>query len=127
MFDHVKFGVSDFAASKAFYLQALAPLGVELVAEGPPSYGVELCQKGGTVSLCLHQTDEKPAHLHLAFVAERREQVDAFYRAALAAGATDNGPPGLRPHYHAHYYAAFVIGPDGHNLEAVCHAADPTR
>lgn len=122
MFDHVKFGVSDFAASKAFFLHALAPLGVELVGEGAPSYGIELCQKGGTVSLCLHQTDEKPAHLHLAFAAETRQQVDAFYRAALEAGARDNGPPGLRPHYHANYYAAFVIGPDGHNLEAVCHA-----
>lgn len=126
MFDHVKFGVSDFAASKAFYLQALAPLGVVAVGEGEPSYGVELCQPEGNVSLCLFQTDEKPAHLHLAFVAERREQVDAFYRAALAAGATDNGPPGLRPRYHANYYAAFVIGPDGHNLEAVCHASPST-
>lgn len=124
MFDHVKFGVSDFAASKAFFLQALAPLGVELVSEGPPSYGVELCQKGGTVSLCLHQTDEKPAHLHIAFVADTREQVRAFHRAALAAGGTDHGAPGLRPHYHAHYYAAFVIGPDGHNIEAVCHAPE---
>ena len=123
MFDHVKFGVSDFAASKAFYLAALAPLGVKLVGEGVPSYGVELCQEGGTVSLCLFQTDETPAHLHLAFAATSRAQVDAFHRAALAAGAKDNGAPGLRPHYHANYYAAFVIGPDGHNVEAVCHAA----
>jgi len=121
MFDHVKFGVSDFAASKAFFLKALEPLGVALVAEGEPAYGVELCQEGGKVSLCLFQTEEKPAHLHLAFVAETRQQVDAFYRAALAAGGKDNGPPGLRPHYHANYYAAFVIGPDGHNIEAVCH------
>jgi catechol 2,3-dioxygenase-like lactoylglutathione lyase family enzyme len=120
MFDHVKFGVSNFEASKAFFAQALAPLGVRVVGEGPPSYGVELCNDG-TVSLCLFQTEEKPAHLHLAFAAETREQVDAFYRAALAAGAQDNGPPGLRPRYHANYYAAFVIGPDGHNLEAVCH------
>ena len=121
MFDHVKFGVSDFAASKAFFLQALAPLGVAVVAEGSPAYGIELSRPGGSVSLCLHQTDEKPAHLHIAFVAETRDQVDAFHRAALAAGGRDNGPPGVRPQYHATYYAAFVIGPDGHNLEAVCH------
>jgi catechol 2,3-dioxygenase-like lactoylglutathione lyase family enzyme len=121
MFDHVKFGVSDFAASKAFYVKALAPLGVTIVGEGVPTYGVELCHPKGTVSLVLFQTDEKPAHLHIAFAAETRDQVEAFHRAALAAGAKDNGPPGLRPHYHANYYAAFVIGPDGHNLEAVCH------
>jgi predicted lactoylglutathione lyase len=71
--------------------------------------------------LCIFQTGEKPAHLHLAFTAENRQQVDAFHRAALEAGGQDNGAPGLRPHYHANYYAAFVIGPDGHNIEAVCH------
>ena len=123
MFDHVKFGVSDFAASKAFYLAALGPLGVKIVGEGEPSYGIELCKPGGTVSLCLFQAREKPAHLHIAFAAESRQQVDEFYRAALAAGARDNGAPGLRPNYHANYYAAFVIGPDGHNIEAVCHLA----
>ncbi|MCO4862579.1 VOC family protein [Cupriavidus sp. WGlv3] len=123
MFDHVKFGVTDYAASKAFFLKALAPLGVTVASEGPPTYGVELCARG-KASLCLFQTGEKPAHLHLAFTAETRQQVDAFYRAALAAGATDNGGPGLRPHYHANYYAAFVIGPDGHNLEVVCHVPD---
>lgn len=120
MFDHVKFGVRDFAASKAFYLRALEPLGVAIIAEGEPSYGVELSAKG-KASLCLHQTEEKPAHLHLAFAAESREQVDAFYRAALEAGGKDNGAPGLRPRYHANYYAAFVFCPDGHNIEAVCH------
>jgi catechol 2,3-dioxygenase-like lactoylglutathione lyase family enzyme len=121
MFDHVKFGVSDYAASKAFFLAALEPLGVAVVSEGSPAYGVELCDSGN-VSLCLHETTEKPAHLHIAFAAATRAQVDAFHRAALAAGGKDNGPPGLRPHYHANYYAAFVIGPDGHNIEAVCHA-----
>lgn len=119
MFDHVKFGVSDYAASKAFFLRALEPLGVAVVSEGTPAYGVELSAKG-KASLCLFQTQERPAHLHLAFKAESRAQVDAFYRAALAAGGRDNGGPGLRPHYHANYYAAFVIGPDGHNIEAVC-------
>ena len=118
MFDHVKFGVSDFAASKAFFLKALEPLGVAVVLEGP--LGVEL-SRGGQSSLCICPTEEKPAHLHLAFAAKNRQQVEAFYRAALAAGGKDNGAPGLRPHYHANYYAAFVIGPDGHNIEAVCH------
>ncbi|MBL8521063.1 MAG: VOC family protein [Betaproteobacteria bacterium] len=121
MFDHVKFGVSDFAASKNFYVRALEPLGVTKIRDWPPD-GVEIWDPRGIASLCLYQTAEKPAHLHLAFVAERREQVDAFYRAALEAGGEDNGAPGLRPHYHANYYAAFVIGPDGHNIEAVCHA-----
>ncbi len=120
MFDHVKLGVSDFAASKAFFLEALEPLGIVVVAEGAPTYGVELCGKT-EASLILFLTDEKPAHLHLAFTAENRQQVDAFYRAALEAGGRDNGAPGLRPQYHANYYAAFVIGPDGHNIEAVCH------
>lgn len=121
MFDHVKFGVSDYAASKAFYLKALGPLGVTVVSEGSPEYGIELSQPGGTSSLCLCQTDEKPARLHIAFVAESRQQVEAFYRAALEAGGKDHGAPGLRPHYHANYYAAFVLDPDGHNIEAVCH------
>ena len=120
MFDHVKFGVSDYAASKAFYLKALEPIGIEVASEGKPSYGVELSAEGEP-SLCLFLSQEKPAHLHLCFSAKTREQVDAFYRAALAAGGKDNGAPGLRPHYHANYYAAFVIGPDGHNIEVVCH------
>lgn len=119
MFDHVKVGVSDYAASKAFFLQALEPLGVAAGAEGPPTYGIEL-RSDARASFCLFQTREKPAHLHLAFAAETRQQVDAFHRAALLAGGQDNGAPGLRPHYHANYYAAFVIGPDGHNIEAVC-------
>jgi catechol 2,3-dioxygenase-like lactoylglutathione lyase family enzyme len=123
VFDHVKFGVSDFAASKAFFVKALAPLGVTIVAEGEPGYGVELCQKGNNASLVLFQTNEKPAHLHVAFVAANRGEVDAFYREALAAGARDNGAPGIRPQYSGNYYAAFVIGPDGHNIEAVCHEA----
>jgi len=121
MFDHVKFGVSDYAASKAFFLKALEPIGLTVVAEGVPTYGIEM-SSDGKASLIIFQTEEKPAHLHLAFPAETRQQVDAFHRAALEAGAKDNGGPGLRPHYHANYYAAFVIGPDGHNIEVVCHA-----
>jgi catechol 2,3-dioxygenase-like lactoylglutathione lyase family enzyme len=119
MFDHVVFGVSDYAASKAFFLKALEPLGLSVLSEGP--LGVELISKGSKSSLCLFPTEEKPARLHLAFVAENRQQVDAFHRAALAAGGKDHGAPGLRPQYHANYYAAFVIGPDGHNIEMVCH------
>lgn len=118
MFDHVVFGVSDYAASKAFYLRALEPIGMAVISEGP--FGIELSADGKS-SLCLCQTDEKPAHLHLAFAAENRQQVEAFHRAALEAGASDNGAPGLRPDYSGKYYAAFVIGPDGHNIEVVCH------
>lgn len=120
MFDHVKFGVSDLAVSRAFFLKVLQPFSVSAVDYAGPSGGVEIYPKD-QASLCLFQTSERPAHLHLAFRANTREQVDAFYRAALEAGAKDNGPPGLRSHYHANYYAAFVIGPDGHNVEMVCH------
>ena len=122
MFDQVVFGVSDYAASKAFFLKALEPLGVAVISEGP--LGVELSPPKSKASLCLRRIEEKPAHLHLAFRAENRRQVDAFYRAALEAGGKDNGPPGLRPQYNANYYAAFVIGPDGHNIEVVCHEPD---
>jgi len=122
VFDHVKIGVSDYPASRRFYLEALEPLGVKAGAEGEPSYGIELCRPNDTVSFIIFETKEKPARLHIAFQAMSRAEVDAFYRAALDAGGKDNGPPGLRPEYHANYYAAFVIGPDGHNLEAVCHA-----
>jgi catechol 2,3-dioxygenase-like lactoylglutathione lyase family enzyme len=118
MFDHVGLGVTDLAASKVFYLQALQPLGYALAMEGP--YGVGMGQRGKP-TLWISEAKEKPARLHLAFAAETRQQVDAFYQAALAAGGQDNGAPGIRPHYHANYYGAFVIGPDGHNIEAVCH------
>ena len=118
MFDHVVFGVSDYAASKAFFLKALAPIGMAVVSEGP--LGIEMSADGQS-SLCLFRTGEKPAHLHLAFRAENRRQVEAFHRAALEAGGKDNGAPGLRPNYSGKYYAAFVIGPDGHNVEVVCH------
>lgn len=118
MFDHIVFGVSDYAASKAFFLKALEPIGLAVVSEGP--LGIELSADGKS-SLCIRKTGEKSGHLHLAFAAENRQQVEAFYRAALQAGAKDNGAPGLRPNYTGQYYAAFVIGPDGHNIEVVCH------
>jgi catechol 2,3-dioxygenase-like lactoylglutathione lyase family enzyme len=120
VFDHVVFGVSDYATSRAFFLKALEPLGVVVVSEGP--LGIELSHPDGKSSLCIRlKPEERPAHLHLAFTAASRQEVQAFHRAALSAGAKDHGAPGLRPQYHANYYAAFVIGPDGHNIEAVCH------
>jgi catechol 2,3-dioxygenase-like lactoylglutathione lyase family enzyme len=121
MFDHVVFGASDYAASKAFFVKALAPLGVVVLSEGP--LGIEFCRPNETSSLCIRlQPEPQPTQLHLAFQAGSRQQVEEFYLAALAAGGKDNGPPGLRPQYHANYFAAFVIGPDGHNVEAVCHS-----
>ena len=121
MFDHIAFGVRDYQASKAFFLRALAPLGVTVVMEGPYGAGLGRDRKP---SLWLYETKEPPAHLHLAFAAESRKLVDAFHRAALEAGGKDNGAPGLRPHYHPNYYGAFVIGPDGHNIEVVCHTPE---
>lgn len=117
MFDHVVIGASDYEASKEFFLKALEPLGIAVLSEGP--LGIELSTDGKS-SLCICPTKEKPTYLHLAFTAENRQQVDAFYRAALVT-AEDNGAPGLRPKYSGRYYAAFVIGPDGHNIEVVCH------
>ena len=119
MFDHVVFGVSNYAESKRFFVKALEPLGVAIASEGP--LGVEFCRPDGRSSLCIRRMEEKATHLHLAFAADNRQQVQDFYRAALEAGGKDNGAPGLRPQYHANYYAAFIIGPDGHNVEAVCH------
>jgi catechol 2,3-dioxygenase-like lactoylglutathione lyase family enzyme len=119
MFDHVVFSVANYARSKAFFVKALAPLGVAVISEGP--LGVELCRADSKASLCIRRVEEKATHLHLAFEARSRRQVDDFHRAALEAGGQDNGAPGLRAQYHANYYAAFVIGPDGHNIEAVCH------
>lgn len=118
MFDHIGFGVSDYAASKAFFLKALQPLGYGVVMEGPFGIGIG---PAGKPLLWLHQSGERTAPLHLAFSASDRQQVAAFHRAALEAGGKDNGPPGLRPQYHPDYFGAFVIGPDGHNVEAVCH------
>lgn len=120
MFDHLKFGVRDLAASKAFYLKALEPIGLTVVADYSTD-GAELGQPRDDSTLILIPTDEKPAHLHVAFIAESRQQVDAFHAAALGAGGQDNGPPGIRPEYSGRYYAAFVLDPDGHNIELVFH------
>jgi catechol 2,3-dioxygenase-like lactoylglutathione lyase family enzyme len=118
MLDHIAIGVTNLLEAKQFLLKALQPLEVSVAMEGP--YGVGMGQNMKP-SLWLSESKEPPAHLHIAFTAASRQQVDEFYRAAMAAGGKDNGAPGLRPHYHANYYGAFVIGPDGHNFEAVCH------
>ncbi len=120
MFDHVKIGVRDIDASTVFYRRALEPLGITVYTEWGAD-GCELYHPDGESSFCLFPTDERPAHLHIAFVAESRQQVDDFYAAAMGAGGQDNGPPGIRPQYSGRYYAAFVIDPDGHNIEAVYH------
>ena len=118
MIDHLSLEVADYERSKAFYSEALAPLGYELLLEfdgkvaglgvnGKPDFWVVGGAPSGTA--------------HVAFASPDRETVDAFHAAALAAGGTDNGQPGLRPLYHEHYYGGFVRDPDGNNVEAVCH------
>jgi catechol 2,3-dioxygenase-like lactoylglutathione lyase family enzyme len=116
-FDHIGFTVSDFPKSKAFYLAVLTPLGMGVVEEGE---GWALLGTDGRPEFWLGAGDA-PGTIHFAFVAKTREQVRAFYAAALAAGGRDNGAPGIRGHYHPNYYGAFVFDPDGHNIEAVCH------
>jgi catechol 2,3-dioxygenase-like lactoylglutathione lyase family enzyme len=125
MIDHVGYSVSDYARAKAFYEKALAPLGYALVMEataqqtGQPAAGFG---SGGKPDFWIGGEGKLEKPVHIAIVAKDRPTVDAFYRAALAAGGKDNGPPGLRVHYHPNYYGAFVLDPDGHNIEAVCHA-----
>jgi len=127
MIDHVGFPVSDYARSKAFYTRALAPLGYTLIMEvGPQETESGSSAAGfgmnGKPDFWIGGEGGLNGVLHIAIVVKDRAAVDAFHRAALAAGARDNGAPGLRPHYHPNYYAAFVLDPDGHNIEAVCHA-----
>lgn len=124
MFDHIGFAVRDLQRAKAFYSAALAPLGYVLVVDGSdPDTGVGHAGYGhpGRPQFWINTRAAVTGDLHFAFVTDSRGAVDAFYRAALKAGGTDNGAPGLRPAYHAHYYAAFVRDPDGHNIEAVSH------
>jgi catechol 2,3-dioxygenase-like lactoylglutathione lyase family enzyme len=124
MIDHIGIVVSDFEASKAFYDKALAPLGARLLMTVPPEHtgGVRIGGYGRDRPV-FWLREGRPGNVpqHIAFTAESRADVDAFHRAALAAGGRDNGAPGLRPHYHADYYGAFVFDPDGNNMEAVCH------
>jgi catechol 2,3-dioxygenase-like lactoylglutathione lyase family enzyme len=126
MIDHVGFPVSDYARAKAFYTAALKPLGYTLIME-------VTAERTGTTAAAGFGKDGKPDFwigaegglgrpMHIAVASQDRAGVDAFHRAALAAGGKDNGAPGLRPQYHPNYYGAFVLDPDGHNIEAVCHA-----
>jgi catechol 2,3-dioxygenase-like lactoylglutathione lyase family enzyme len=120
MLDHIGVAVSDVVASKKFYLEALAPLGYEVIMEFGEAVGLGAA---GKPDFWLQQGARTAPRLHIAFAAVDRAAVDAFYAAALRAGGVDNGPPGLREHYHPSYYGAFVLDPDGHNIEAVCHQA----
>ena len=125
MLDHIGFPVTDFVRSKAFYTKVLEPLGYRLITD------IDLSDETGPGGYAGFGKDRpqfwigtgKPiaGRLHVAFMAPDRALVRLFYEAAIAAGAKDNGPPGLRPHYHANYYGAFVLDPDGHNIEAVSH------
>jgi catechol 2,3-dioxygenase-like lactoylglutathione lyase family enzyme len=127
MLDHITFTVSDVAAAAAFYDRALAPLGVSALVrvsaeqsgtEAFLGYGAE-----GRAFFWISGATPPTGRLHVAFAAPDRATVDAFHAAALAAGGRDNGAPGVRAHYHPDYYGAFVLDPDGHNIEAVCRAA----
>lgn len=126
MIDHIGIDVANYNKSKAFYIKVLAPLGLEVVME-------VTAKQSGSVGFAGMGTKDKAVFwfgegensaksIHIAFTAPDRLAVDAFYKAAMEAGGKDNGEPGLRSHYHEHYYAAFVFDPDGNNIEAVCHA-----
>ena len=119
MLDHVGFGVSDYAHSKAFYEQALAPLGITLVLE--PMGAAAGFGRDRKPFFWIEAERAAVTELHVAFATEDREAVDAFHAAAIAAGGTDNGAPGVRAIYHPDYYGAYVLDPDGNNIEAVCH------
>jgi catechol 2,3-dioxygenase-like lactoylglutathione lyase family enzyme len=125
MFDHMGLGVTDYQRSTAFFDAALAPLGIRQLYVVPKEYtnGADAVGYGRERPM-FWVAGQDPTHgkLHVAFAAETRAQVDAFYEAALKAGGKDNGPPGLRPHYDKDYYGAFVLDPDGFNIEAVCRA-----
>ena len=136
MLDHVNLRVADYDRSKAFYEAALAPLGYTLAMESPSGAGFRkefipdfwIKQGEPTVFGARADPAEFPGcggpAVHVAFASDDRRTVDAFYSAALAAGARDNGAPGLRVNYHPNYYSAFVLDPDGYNIEAVCHKAE---
>ena len=119
MLDHVGFGVSDYKRSRKFYSDALAPLGIELIKE--PVERAAGFGRDGKPFFWLEATRPPVTQVHVAFACDSRDVVDAFHEAGLAAGGTDNGAPGPRPIYHEHYYGAYVLDPDGNNIEAVCH------
>jgi catechol 2,3-dioxygenase-like lactoylglutathione lyase family enzyme len=124
MIDHIGFPVSDYPKARQFYAKALAPLGYALIMEvkqneqDAPAAGFG---KDGKPDFWIGGEGGLGKALHVAILATSRAEVDAFYAAAIAAGGKDNGPPGVRAHYHPNYYGAFVLDPDGHNIEAVCH------
>ncbi len=131
MIDHTGYNVSDLARSKAFYTAALAPLGHRILKDLGFAVGYGNDQQvaaGGDPAGAFWIAEGPPQvpRVHLAFAARTHREVREFHAAALAAGGRDNGPPGLRPRYHAAYYAAFVLDPDGYNVEAVCHRAEAT-
>lgn len=125
MIDHLGISVSDFARARAFYLAALAPIGIGVVMEvSAEETGSTPFTGFGADGKPFFWIGERPGQnggLHVAFAVPERRLVDAFHATALAAGGRDNGAPGLRPHYHPNYYGAFVLDPDGNNIEAVCH------
>jgi catechol 2,3-dioxygenase-like lactoylglutathione lyase family enzyme len=121
MFDHVGVNVKGYAASRAFYEQALAPLGYRVVMAFDEHNAAGFGTSDDKPEFWIGQREPYGVGAHVAFACDDRATVDAFYAAALAAGGTDNGPPGVREHYHPTYYAAFVFDPDGNNVEAVCH------
>jgi catechol 2,3-dioxygenase-like lactoylglutathione lyase family enzyme len=122
--DHMSLNVADLATSEAFYTKTLAPLGVKVMMR----FGKEITGGADIMGFgaekpffWLAGTQKTTPAQHIAFRANSRAEVDAFYKAALEAGGKDNGAPGVRPHYHENYYGAFVLDPEGHNIEAVCH------
>jgi catechol 2,3-dioxygenase-like lactoylglutathione lyase family enzyme len=121
MLDHVGLNVSDYERSRDFYTQALAPLGFSLLMEPVPRSGGFGGADGKPWFWITDQREPVTSNVHVAFTVGDRPTVDAFHAAALKAGAADNGPPGVRELYHPSYYGAFVLDPDGNNIEAVCH------
>lgn len=125
MIDHLGLSVTDYAKSKDFYTKSLAPLGYEFLYEIPKEFTGGIGAGGFGVApkpdFWIDGAGKPSPKLHVCFRATSRAAVDAFYKAAIAAGGCDNGAPGLRPHYHENYYGAFVFDLDGHNIEAVCH------
>ena len=122
MIDHTGINVSNVEKSNEFYLNALAPLGYQLVGELDATSGA-IFGIDREPNFWIGQGEVNTPRIHIAFRAETREMVQAFYKTALEVGGRDNGAPGLRTHYHPNYYAAFVLDPDGHNIEAVCHVS----
>jgi catechol 2,3-dioxygenase-like lactoylglutathione lyase family enzyme len=129
MIDHTGLLISDPTRSRTFYEHALAPLGYKMMVQVPVEHTGGAAVFGYGIppkpDFWVSEGTPNEPRIHVAFRAATHAQVDEFYRAALAAGGRDNGAPGPRPHYHENYYGAFVLDPDGHNVEAVCHG--PTR